>query len=111
VTKPTTPYDSVREWARYWLGGGDDTAVSNHGTLRNSLMYEVMVPATEDDLPPFQLPDSSPVQIAADLRLSEVTVKVHRASAMRKMHATSLAHLIKMLEHFDTATVPGRQTQ
>jgi FixJ family two-component response regulator len=50
-------------------------------------------------------------QIAADLRLSEVTVKVHRASAMRKMHATSLAHLIKMLEHFDTATVPGRQTQ
>jgi FixJ family two-component response regulator len=50
-------------------------------------------------------------QIAADLRLSEVTVKVHRASGMRKMHATSLAHLIKMLEHFDTATVPGRQTQ
>jgi hypothetical protein len=60
VTKPTTPYDSVREWARYWLGGEDDTAVSNHGTLRTSLMYEVMVPAAEDDLPPFQLPDSSP---------------------------------------------------
>ena len=38
-------------------------------------------------------------QIAADLGLSEVTVKVHRANAMRKMHATSLAHLIKMLEH------------
>ena len=47
-------------------------------------------------------------QIAADLGLSEVTVKVHRASAMRKMHATSLVHLIKMLEHFDTATAPGR---
>ena len=43
-------------------------------------------------------------QIAAELGLSEVTVKVHRASAMRKMCATSLAHLIKMLEHFDTAT-------
>lgn len=42
-------------------------------------------------------------QIAADLRLSEVTVKVHRASAMRKMRATSLAHLVKMLEHFDPA--------
>src|SRR5262245_15837651 len=37
-------------------------------------------------------------QIAADLGLSEVTVKLHRANAMRKMHATSLAHLIKMLE-------------
>ena len=41
-------------------------------------------------------------QIAAELGLSEVTVKVHRANAMRKMHATSLAHLIKMLEHVDT---------
>lgn len=38
-------------------------------------------------------------QIAAELGLSEVTVKVHRARAMRKMCATSLAHLIKMLEH------------
>ena len=47
-------------------------------------------------------------QTAADLGLSEVTVKVHRANAMRKMHATSLAHLVKMLEHFNTATAPGR---
>ena len=47
-------------------------------------------------------------QIAADLGLSEVTVKVHRANAMRKMQATSLAHLIKMLEHINTATAPGR---
>ena len=36
-------------------------------------------------------------QIAADLGLSEVTVKVHRASAMRKMRATTLPHLIKCL--------------
>ena len=43
-------------------------------------------------------------QIAADLGLSEVTVKVHRASAMRKMRATTLPHLIKMLEHLETAT-------
>ena len=50
-------------------------------------------------------------QIAADLGLSEVTVKVHRANAMRKMHAKRLADLIKMLEYFNTATVPGRQTQ
>ena len=40
-------------------------------------------------------------QIAADLGLSEVTVKVHRANAMRKMRATSLSHLIKMLEHVE----------
>jgi FixJ family two-component response regulator len=50
-------------------------------------------------------------QIAADLALSEVTVKVHRASAMRKMRATTLPQLIRMLEHFDTATAQDRQTQ
>ena len=50
-------------------------------------------------------------QIAADLRLSEVTVKLHRANAMRKMHATSLADLVKMLENFDSATARGRETQ
>ena len=48
-------------------------------------------------------------QIAAELGLSEVTVKVHRANAMRKMHATTLAQLIRMFEHVDTAPVPGRQ--
>ena len=47
-------------------------------------------------------------QIAADLGLSEVTVKVHRASAMRKMRATTLPDLIKML---DTATAQDHQTQ
>jgi len=33
-------------------------------------------------------------QIAADLKLSEVTVKVHRGQVMRKMGATTLADLI-----------------
>jgi len=37
-------------------------------------------------------------QIAAELGLSEVTVKVHRANAMRKMHARSLADLVRMTE-------------
>jgi FixJ family two-component response regulator len=50
-------------------------------------------------------------QIAADLGLSEVTVKAHRASAMRKMRATTLPHLIRMLEQFETATAHGRKTQ
>ena len=42
-------------------------------------------------------------QIAAELGLSEVTVKVYRGSAMRKMRATSLAHLVKMFEHLTPA--------
>jgi FixJ family two-component response regulator len=37
-------------------------------------------------------------QIAGDLGLSEVTVKVHRASAMRKMGARTLADLVRMAD-------------
>jgi FixJ family two-component response regulator len=37
-------------------------------------------------------------QIAAELGVSEVTVKVHRSSAMRKMGAKSLAELVRMAD-------------
>ena len=47
-------------------------------------------------------------EIAAELGLSEGTVKVHRANAMRKMHAKRLADLVRMLERFRTATTEDR---
>jgi FixJ family two-component response regulator len=37
-------------------------------------------------------------QVAADLNLSEITVKIHRGSVMRKMAARSLADLVRMAE-------------
>jgi FixJ family two-component response regulator len=37
-------------------------------------------------------------QIAADLKLSEVTVKVHRGQVMRKMRARSLPELVRMAD-------------
>jgi FixJ family two-component response regulator len=37
-------------------------------------------------------------QAAGDLGISEITVKVHRAAAMRKMCATSLADLVRMAD-------------
>ena len=37
-------------------------------------------------------------QIAADLNLSEITVKLHRRQVMEKMQAGSLAELVKMCE-------------
>jgi FixJ family two-component response regulator len=37
-------------------------------------------------------------QIAAELGLSEITIKFHRSSAMRKLEATSMTHLIRILE-------------
>jgi FixJ family two-component response regulator len=37
-------------------------------------------------------------QIAFDLELSEITVKIHRGNAMRKMDAKTLADFVKMAE-------------
>ena len=37
-------------------------------------------------------------QIAGDLGVSEVMVKVHRANGMRKMHAKSVAELVRMTD-------------
>ncbi len=37
-------------------------------------------------------------RIAADLGISEITVKVHRVHVMRKMQARSLADLVRMAD-------------
>jgi FixJ family two-component response regulator len=37
-------------------------------------------------------------QIAAEIGLSEITVKVHRGNVMHKMGAKSLAHLVRMAD-------------
>jgi FixJ family two-component response regulator len=37
-------------------------------------------------------------QVAGELNLSEITVKIHRGSAMRKMKAKTLADLVRMAE-------------
>jgi FixJ family two-component response regulator len=42
-------------------------------------------------------------QIAADLGISEITVKVHRGQVMRKMHASSLPELTKMADKLHLA--------
>jgi FixJ family two-component response regulator len=37
-------------------------------------------------------------QVAGDLRMAKITVKIHRGAAMRKMVAKSLADLVRMAE-------------
>jgi FixJ family two-component response regulator len=43
-------------------------------------------------------------QIAAELTLSEMTVKVHRGQVMRKMHAGSLPELVRMADRLGKPT-------
>src|SRR2546428_2726616 len=42
-------------------------------------------------------------QVAAELGVSEITIKVHRRQVMQKMRAKSLADLVKMSEKLDVA--------
>src|SRR5271157_2845083 len=40
-------------------------------------------------------------QVAAELNITEYTVKIHRGGVMRKMHAESLADLVRMAENLE----------
>jgi len=45
-------------------------------------------------------------QIALDLAISETMVKVHRANGLRKMHANSVAELVRMTDGLDASPCP-----
>jgi FixJ family two-component response regulator len=45
-------------------------------------------------------------QVAGDLGISEITVKIHRGAAMRKMGARTLADLVRMAEVLKPKAVP-----
>jgi FixJ family two-component response regulator len=45
-------------------------------------------------------------QVAAEMGVSEITVKVHRGNAMRKMKASSLADLVRMVDMLGIRRMP-----
>ena len=45
--------------------------------------------------------------IAADLDISQRTVEIHRARVMEKLHANSLAHLVRMVLAIDPQVLQG----
>ena len=49
-------------------------------------------------------------QLAAELGLSEITVKAHRGSAMRKMGARSLAELVRMADVVGEAMIKNEHS-
>jgi len=46
-------------------------------------------------------------QIAAELGVSEITVKVHRGNVMKKMGARSLADLVRMADALEIKRARG----
>jgi len=62
--------------------------------------FESLTPR-EQEILPLVVSGRPNKQIAADLGTSEITIKVHRGSIMRKMQAESLADLVRMASRLD----------
>ena len=99
------------------MGDGDmisavATAIGIDRERRRAGAYRAAVQARFDTLTPRERQVMALVtrgllnkQVAGDLGLSEVTVKVHRGSAMRKMGAPTLADLVRMADMVAGPTV------
>ncbi|MET0745640.1 MAG: response regulator [Microvirga sp.] len=68
---------------------------AGHAALRG--FYEGLTPR-ERDVMGLVVTGLMNKQVAARLKLSEITVKIHRGNVMRKMNAQSLADLVRMAE-------------
>jgi FixJ family two-component response regulator len=74
----------------------DRTWLNNERELSDVLLrYDSLTPR-EREVMGFVVSGRLNKQIAADLGISEITVKVHRGHVMRKMHASSLPDLARM---------------
>jgi len=87
------------QFSRPWNGIGL-AAKSENCTLTNRKNFESLSARQREVVARVAAGDLNK-QIAAKLELSEVTVKLHRARAMHKMGAKTLAELMRMIEHCD----------
>lgn len=94
LTKPFREQDLLDAVAtaleRDWARRAEERA---HSALRERLNS---LSARERDIVAGVAAGALNKQIAADLGVSEVTVKVHRATAMRKLRAKSVAELVRI---------------
>jgi DNA-binding NarL/FixJ family response regulator len=70
------------------------------------MKYARLTPREREVLP-FVCAGRLSQQTAAELGTSEITIRVHRGQAMRKMQARSLAELIRMADTLEIPQLPG----
>ncbi|WP_219321189.1 response regulator transcription factor [Methylovirgula sp. HY1] len=70
---------------------------SSKGIADLRQLYETLT-AREQDVMKLVADGLMNKQVAAQLGLSEITIKIHRGRLMKKMHARSLADLVRMAE-------------
>jgi FixJ family two-component response regulator len=69
--------------------------------------FELLTPREREVLP-LVVSGRLNKQIAAELGTSEITVKMHRASVMRKMQASSLVDLVRMADRLDGSVAKSK---
>lgn len=86
------------------------TAIARHAAWRERARSEATLRARYDQLTAREREVVSYVvegllnkQIAGELKLSEITIKIHRSSAMRKLEAQSVADLVRKMEVISAA--------
>jgi FixJ family two-component response regulator len=70
---------------------------ASHAVVKLKAQYDTLTPR-EQEVIAYVTAGLMNKQIAAEIDVSEITVKVHRGNAMRKMGAKSLAELVRMAD-------------
>lgn len=100
LTKPVrdqTLLDAVSAAIAADLARRAAATVSN----KNMALYETLTPREREVLR-FVVSGAMNKQIAFDLGISEITVKLHRSNMMKKMNARSLTHLLSAWQSMPT---------
>jgi len=96
LTKPFDEQDLLR--AVEEAIGRDRLARQRHAEMRELQSRYESLTAREQEVMQQVVSGLLNKQVAAELKISEVTVKVHRGQVMRKMRADSLADLVRMAD-------------